>query len=282
MGRKSSLILFLSYAFYHSLTAQSITTDFGFIEHLESIGEYEEGLLYIDQQKNSTDSLHYYRGRFLYQLKQMDQSVEAFARIPLSHPNLGISSRFYEGIQLTYLGQYDEAFKRLDELKSLEKGPRELQTLELAGIRLLQRDIIKFDSLSATYDPGFSLLREHQDALTSIRNDWVSHKDKSPALAGVLSAIVPGSGKWYSGRVGEGVMSFVTSGVFALQAWEGYRKDGSASARFIIFSSAFGVFYTANIWGTVVSVKMEKERFNKKTNEAILVNMHIPLRVFYK
>lgn len=282
MGRKSSLILFSTYLFITWVPSHSQTLDFGFIEHIESIGEYSEGILYLDQFEDVSDSAFYYRGRFLYHLKEMEKSIEAFSKVPLSNKTLGPSSRFYEGIQLTYLGQYDQAYMRLIEMDDLEKGPQELRTLELAGISLLQRDLIRFDSLSGAYDSDFSLLKEHQDALVSIKNDWVSHKDKSPALAGILSAIIPGSGKCYVGRVGEGIMSLATTGIFALQAWEGYRKDGPGSVRFITFSTIFGVFYTANIWGTVVSVQMEKERFTKKTNESILVNMHIPLRIFYK
>jgi hypothetical protein len=100
-------------------------------------------------------------------------------------------------------------------------------------------------------------------------------------VAGLLSAVVPGAGKVYAGQLGQGVAIFLQNSIFALQAWEGYRKDGPRSARFLIYSGLFTVFYIGNVWGSVLSVQIKRQEMYERINNQILFDMHIPLRTIF-
>ncbi|MGA2507165.1 MAG: hypothetical protein ABSF80_06795 [Chitinispirillaceae bacterium] len=87
--------------------------------------------------------------------------------------------------------------------------------------------------------------------LYRISRDGKQLRLKSPWIAGTLSALVPGSGKVFAGRGWDGAYSFLLVGIMAWQAYEGYVKDGLASARCITFGLLGTAFYTGNIYGSV-------------------------------
>lgn len=97
-----------------------------------------------------------------------------------------------------------------------------------------------------------------------------------------LSAIVPGLGKIYAGRLGEGVSAFLITTTMGLVAVENYIKDGWKDPKTIIFGSLFSVFYIGNIWGSTLSVKLINDEFNKEVNEQILFNLRVPLRIIFE
>jgi hypothetical protein len=100
-------------------------------------------------------------------------------------------------------------------------------------------------------------------------------------VAGIMSAIIPGSGKVYAGKTGQGVITFIQNVALGFQAYEAYRKDGWRSPRFLLYSSLFSFFYVGNIWGSTLTVNVRRQEFNDKINEQILVNMQIPLRTVF-
>jgi tetratricopeptide (TPR) repeat protein len=78
---------------------------------------------------------------------------------------------------------------------------------------------------------------------------------RSGALAGTMSAIVPGSGKIYCGRYRDGLYAFVATALAAWQAQRGFERDGTSSMSGWAWST-FGVFlYTSGIYGSVGSAR---------------------------
>ncbi|MEQ8240612.1 MAG: hypothetical protein RIA69_15440, partial [Cyclobacteriaceae bacterium] len=190
-------------------------------------------------------------------------------------------ARFQSSLQLAYLNLYDSAYQYLDNYSAVDDLYQGLQYFQLASIGLLKRDFDAYEKNANNFDGLYYAFKDYEKDLTGIHELIKNRKSKSPLLAGMMSAVIPGSGKIYAGKIGQGAMSLLISGVFGLQTWESYRKDGVKSARFIIFGSLFSAFYVANIWGSVVTVKMTEIEFNDSANEAILVNMHVPLRVLF-
>lgn len=106
-------------------------------------------------------------------------------------------------------------------------------------------------------------------------------RHRSPVLAGVYSALVPGLGKWYAGKKKQGIAAFLPVIGLAALTYEAYRKDGVKSARFIGFGTLFTIFYVGDIWGSTLAVKIRRNEFNKEYDNKILFDMHIPLRNFF-
>jgi hypothetical protein len=89
-------------------------------------------------------------------------------------------------------------------------------------------------------------------------------KFKSPLLAGGFSAIIPGSGKFYTRNWVDGIISFMFVATNAWQAYRGFNADGINSGYGWVFTGISSSFYIGNIFGSVKAAG----RYNKiKKNE---------------
>lgn len=80
--------------------------------------------------------------------------------------------------------------------------------------------------------------------------------ERSPALAGIFSAALPGAGQLYAGRPMDGLSSFLVTGLFALATYEALREDVETAA---FITGGLGlVFYLSGIYGAVNAA----ERYN--------------------
>lgn len=83
---------------------------------------------------------------------------------------------------------------------------------------------------------------------------------KSEMLAGILSAIIPGSGKIYTKDYGDGITSFLLTGLFSYLAYTNF--DHKHYTRAWIFTALGAGFYAGNVYGSVASALI----FNAKVN----------------
>lgn len=284
--RLSSFLLFVLVSFFSN--GQKFHDEIRFLEHLEGLGAYNEALYYLDNLDRSryneqqVDSLFFIKGRYYYELKEVEKSISAFAQVGPSIKSLNEVSRIYVGFQLSYARRFTEARMQFHDFGTSDSLRASLVNFELAAISLLERDLDGYSYYATRYKDEFYVLSDYQKDMDGIYSELLDRNRKSPVVAGVLSAIVPGSGKLYNGQIGPGIMGLVSTGIFGLQAYEGYRKDGLKSARFIIFGSLFSTFYIANIWGSAVSVRVAEQRYNHTVDEAIFINMHLPIRLLYR
>lgn len=83
---------------------------------------------------------------------------------------------------------------------------------------------------------------------------------KSPALAGILSAVIPGSGKMYAGEWGDGITGFLITGLFAFLAYDNFRADHTTRAW--IFTGLGAFFYAGNIYGSIAATQIFNARID--------------------
>ena len=95
-----------------------------------------------------------------------------------------------------------------------------------------------------------------------------------------MSAIIPGSGKIYAGDLRSGVSSFLVVGALGLMAAESWKKLGGKDWRTITLTSVFGLFYTANIYGSALSVSIIKQTYEDAQKATLLFDLRIPLHEF--
>jgi hypothetical protein len=89
-------------------------------------------------------------------------------------------------------------------------------------------------------------------------------KFKSPFIAGSFSAIIPGTGKFYTRNWTDGIFSMLFVAGNAWQAYRGFSEHGIKSAYGWTFATLSASFYIGNILGAVKAAK----RYNKnKKNE---------------
>jgi hypothetical protein len=92
-------------------------------------------------------------------------------------------------------------------------------------------------------------------------------RKKSPLLAGLISALLPGAGKIYAGKPHEAFHTFLPVAVNGLQAAEGYYYLRLKSPHFYFFGSLAALFYTSNIAGSVRASKRKNTELNNKIRD---------------
>ncbi len=87
---------------------------------------------------------------------------------------------------------------------------------------------------------------------------------KSPLLAGVLSTIVPGLGKVYTGHSTDGLLSLLSIATFAYASYDGFVTSGSSSVRGWIFGTLAGGLYLGNIYGSALSASIVRDEATRQ------------------
>ncbi|HDR89016.1 MAG TPA: hypothetical protein ENN63_05230 [Bacteroidetes bacterium] len=101
--------------------------------------------------------------------------------------------------------------------------------------------------------------------LANIARESESIRYKSARLALAMSAIVPGSGKIYTGKWKDGLISLVFVAANAYQAYRGFSKNGTESVHGWVFGTLAAGFYAGNVYGSYKSARI----YNNQLDEAL-------------
>lgn len=277
--------LFLVFIFFFFTGKAQVGDEIRFVNHLINKNYYSEAIFLIDNRMtgyshSQQDSLLYFHGWAHYALKNLEQSTQSLLGVSRESPFF-YKSHFFAGYNQIYLGNYGKAQQIFVQMDITEEPFFSLISLEFAGIEMLQGNWAlageKLDAINRT-NP---VLAEQITALKAISAKNGERRSKSPVLAGIMSGIVPGSGKIYAGKTGAGIASFVGNVGFGLITWENYNKRGLTNPKTLIFGSLFALNYISNIYGSVLTVKVSENEYNKNVQNQILFQLHIPLRNFF-
>lgn len=277
------LVLFL--CLLVAFSQGQINSNFLFVDHLTHTNKNREALFLLDKANEitNTDTSNYLKGMNYYFLKKTDSAALYFNSVAIQS-NFYTKSKFFESVNLSYSKKYTEALTAFSNF-SVDTTQKYEQLIGImrAGNYLLLRDHKKFDSLSAGFLYNDFRYSNEQTRLTELKKDVLKLKKKSPAVAGLLSAVVPGLGKFYAGKKGAGLAAFAANGALAAMAFESYYRTKSfKSPQFITFGTLFTFFYVGNIFGSVFSVKQQIRSVNGKINNEILASIHVPVVRFFK
>lgn len=283
------ILIFTFFILSNPLLAQrSLQEEFSFANYLVSIESYEEAtfvlkeLLTKSENTRVLDSAHFMLGQIYFNQKSLSEAVTHYDKVNDENTNMFTQSLFYSSLSSSYLGNYGDAELKMKNYNSTDPNFYNLKTLNLAAINLLKRNFNSYDSLSTLLDSTNYLIGEQTEDLEFHKKKLLSVSKKSPLKAAMLSALLPGAGRMYVEKPGQGIYQLIIATILGLQTWESYRKDGVESARFIIYGSLFTSFYIGNIWGSTVGVKLYKNEIKETVDNAILLDMHIPLRTLFR
>jgi hypothetical protein len=282
------LVLFLPVMGTLRLQAQSFefSKELRFAQYLQDKDALKESIRVLEQIDTvglspvQKDSLFYMLGWATYSGKQLDESARNLLRVREGFPKYE-KARFFAAYNEVFLGNRDTAVQVLRELSLPDTIQRELRALELGGIALLKRDYAGYLQYRQEFTYSSYVFSKEEQRMQIYYDKLSGFKRKSPVLAGIYSALVPGLGKFYAGKKKQGIAAFLPIISLAALTYEAYRKDGVKSARFIGFGTLFSVFYIGNIWGSSLAVRIRRNEFNKEYDNKILFDMHIPMRNFF-
>lgn len=224
-----------------------------------------------------SDSLDYFLGLSYFNLKDLDSSYLYFHRVSAGvfYPK----SAFYCAFNKSFLKRTGDAKYLLDSIRvGNDSMLLALCNFEFAGLALLERDYPKYEEHSKKFSGQYFSLADEEKKSTEHYAGLKKVKKKYPLLAATMSAVLPGSGKFYAGFKGQGIAAFMTVAVLGISAAESYYRLGPQSAQFIAFGGLFTIFYIGNIWGSTISVKLARDHQFREIDDQILFDMYIPLR----
>ena len=256
-------------------------------DYLRAAGEYERYLFYSSGSpwertptKDGTESDQIrYRIALCYRFAgQPEQAIENFQMLLRMHPEGRFVSRVYYQIGATYFltDRFQQAAQFLHEtLSRITDTQQHAEAEQLLGLSyLMQKRWSEAGEI-------FKALRGSEVASVS-QKARVYHNfaeagqrlpTRSPLLAGILSTIVPGAGRVYTGRVGDAFTSLFLVGITGWRAYDGFQRDGLSSVTGWTLGTISGIFYVGNIYGSVISARV----YNRHVADEFLTTLSIEL-----
>lgn len=199
-------------------------------------------------------------------------------KIMLGYSELGLSqesNKIFEGISNKSIF-YPDAY--LLSLKNqLISEPGMITATNIHSFNSIQmKSLSKLTTISMIYANEFNISRENFIApfdaeelipVSTFYDYKIEPAYKSPTLAGILSAIIPGSGKMYVGEWGDGITAFVVTSLFAFLAYDNFQADHTTRAW--IFTGLGAFFYAGNIYGSVASAQIFNARIDFEFNSGL-------------
>ncbi len=158
---------------------------------------------------------------------------------------------------LISLGQYENSLGFLKDSSPLDIITKAEYQLGVFMLQHRWQEARKF----AEYHTDLLSKSSKFNDLNNLSKNGINIRYKNPFLAASFSAVVPGSGKLYTGRWKDAIFSlfFVTSA-----SWLSYRSISNEGLKpnGIIFGSVALGFYAANIYGSAKSARVFNDNIN--------------------
>lgn len=220
-------------------------------EYYRAITEYRR-FLYSFPHDQRRSLAHFRIGLAFYRGRDYGEALKAFREVAESYPQLshGRLAWLWRGECLMRQGKYEEAQNLYGAISLALAGEKqgEEAVYRRAWAFLYQQEWQearkRFQSLPTDH-PSHEAAHHIAEAIPNIENS----PHKSPVLAGVLSAAIPGSGQLYIGRRGDAWLAFMLNGLFVAGIVEALNQDRPAVAGILgLFEAGW---YAGNIYGAV-------------------------------
>lgn len=253
-----------------------ISRDLDFANYLLNTGLATDALTLLGEKPYfPSDTLDYVTALALFDSRQFQGAADFFQKCGGAFRDPALFLGAFADIQT---GNYTRAESCLE---SSQGEYEELSSLMKAGLGLIREDYDKYTQASAAFTYRDFRLSDSERSLDDLYKT-VSRRHKSPFVAGLLSAVIPGAGKVYAGKAGEGASAFLTVVPLGIVTAEQWIKNGPSHWGTILSASLFSLFYIGNIYGSYVSVGVQQQVLADETKAIVIYNLHLPLRSFFR
>jgi tetratricopeptide (TPR) repeat protein len=208
------------------------------------------------------------------------QAIASFARVRETYSVEYFSrAAFYEGVCYEKINQPDEARDAFD--RAIIFGP----STDTAATALIGKALNRIDQ--GETDEGRELLEKRRSLYPGtvdtertakalrLLDEFEVQPRKSPAVAGAMSALLPGSGHMYVGRYKDGVVSLLVNGLFIAGTVAAINDENYAVATLV--GGAGLPFYLGNIYAAANAA----HKWNVSVRKDLRNNMAITLDYRY-
>jgi hypothetical protein len=250
-----------------------------FADFLYDLHEYalaeSEYRRYLFFTPNAHDSVSFRIGICKLRGDSRNEAALWFHRLSESatSSHMRLSAQWAEGYALFHFGRIQEADSLLTICHIQPSITDDRTRFLAAAVRLAIGRPCNWKALRGDEAPD-----QLWEALETLERDHIRNPPKSPLLAGMLSAAIPGMGKVYAGHWEDGISAFFMVGISAWQGYEGFRKEGISSAKGWILGGLAAAMYGGNIIGSVLQVRIDIRASEESYHEQIqmLVEASMP------
>ena len=240
-------------------------------EYYRAITEYKKFLILFPNAEK-TDYVMYRMGIAYYSGEEYKSSLKFLSSVREKFPESKYMpmSTYYEGLSYWKLKMYENAKTSFESLAGSYPGS------EIAPSALIASSLVSFeqeDIISCQYGlekvvsqyPQNSNSENAKKAIELIEQ-YKDLPEKSRVLAGIMSALIPGSGYVYAEHYGDGATAFLINALFIAGTVTALNQENYAVAAIV---GGIGLpFYLGNIYGSANAAKKwnlsVKEEFRNK------------------
>lgn len=257
--------------------------DLSFVHYLMDNKEYGDAIVVMRSIEKGghvpaarLDSVHLLMARAYYLQEKIDSSIRYFSMVSSTSPHFSEASLFH-AFGLMYQTKHKEAEAMLETLSPNDSVHQEFIRFMRASNALMQRDFASYRAQSQQFRMVCRSSEWEQKQLPKWEEEQIKNRRKSAWKAGIMSALMPGSGKYYAGYRGQAIATLIPCLIFGAAGVESYFRAGPNSFPFIASTSLFGLFYLGNIWGSALSVKTLYEQRDREIRHHLLLDVQIPI-----
>ena len=282
------LIILLNIAFLNYALSEESTDYYSpenvlkFADHLFSQGDYLRAITeyqrYLFSQPIDSEEIRY-NIALCYRLGgKPEKSIQAFQNLlSVSSDSKLVNSTYYQiGVSYFLMEQFNKSVEFLQtSIPNISDVQYNAYAQQVIGLSyLMQREWFSAEkTFNSLQHSDVIEVREKASINSNYAKQGRNLPRRSPLLAGLMSTIIPGSGRLYTGRINDAITSLVTVGITGWQAYDGFRRDGLSSVKGWTLGTLSGIFYLGNIYGSVVSARV----YNNNVSEEFLSTLYITL-----
>jgi hypothetical protein len=250
-------ILFL--LFVISITAFSQQVDFNSPQNIKLFADYlyceKDYLRAIDEYEKYSivevnDTVQFKIALAYSRMNDVESSLKIIDQI--KETSVFYEESFSEKLKLLFIQNDDSVFYRFaGKIVAADKKYQKLYNIY--GL-LNEVKFHKKENFLFPFD------EEEKATLNLFYDSKINPPYKSELIAGMLSTLIPGSGKIYTEDYGDGITVFLLTGLFTYLAYTNFEHDHYTRAW--IFTALGAGFYGGNIYGSIASAQI----FNAKVN----------------
>ncbi|MCX6170417.1 MAG: hypothetical protein NTX65_13810 [Ignavibacteriales bacterium] len=216
-------------------------------DYLRAANEFKEFL-----QISSNDTIQFRLSNCLYKMGMFAEAADNFKGLFFS---LAISSEarlmFYES---NFFQNDFKAFRYLADQNVYisQKYKKEINRLKFTTYFFDNTELPDENVLLESFPDSV----QSQVAKFYIQKKFPLHK--SPTTATILSTLLPGAGKIYTGEIGDGITALVTTALSAYLAYTNFKAEHQF--RGWLFTGLTAFFYGGNIYGSAASAQIYNAR----------------------
>lgn len=246
-------------------------------EYYRAITEYKKFLI-VFPDSPKTDYTLFKMGMAYYNGEEYESSARSLGALRQKYPESGYAaqSEYFEGLAYWKLKKYQDAKTAFQTLVFVYPNS-DYAPLGLTADAMLALDQ---ENVGASRQGLEKLVTTYPDYLDSTKatdamkllDQYQNLPTKSEALAGIMSAVVPGSGYFYAGHYGDGITAFLINGLTIAGTVTAIYQENYAVAAIV---GGIGLpFYFGNIYGSANAAKKWNIAVRKDLRNKICVTLN--------